>query len=386
MNEAFQHILTLYFNGETLSDDQESSLQQWLKSSPCNEEALRLLEDRHFLRKAIRVREEYAVNQDKNWERLLEQINPVEEPQLILPVHRTHVLKSAWFRYAAAIILIAGSVAYLWNTDPKVVGTDQKINSVASRHDVLPGSDKAILTLSNGQKVELNSTAQQTITDGELTIENKNGILTYGKSDVIVYNTMSTPKGGQYKLTLPDGSNVWLNAASSITFPTSFTGNTREVKIVGEAYFEVAKNPEKPFTVKTIKEEITVLGTHFNVNAYQDEPLSKISLLEGSVKIGDRILKPGEAYIDDKVVKTNLVQDLAWKNGVFNFNDQNLEQVMRQLSRWYDVEVIYPKNVPKMEFWGEMGKNLKLSQVLEILEKSEVKFKIEDGKRLVVLP
>ena len=301
------------------------------------------------------------------------------------PVHRIHFLKTAWFRYAAAAILVIGVAAYLRNTQEKKNAETAQSNPVPVQNDVLPGSDKAILTLSNGQKVMLDSTAQQTITDGKLSINNKNGMLTYGKSAIVVYNTISTPKGGQYRLTLPDGTSVWLNAASSITYPTAFPGKDRMVSITGEAYFEVAKNLTKPFTVKTYKDEITVLGTSFNVNSYQDESIVKTSLLEGAVRIGDKVLKPGQAYLDGKVTETNLDQDLAWKNGVFNFNKADLPAVMRQLSRWYDIEVEYPSTLADKRFGGKMGRDLTLLQVLKLLNGVDMHFRLED-RTIVATP
>jgi len=206
---------------------------------------------------------------------------------------------------------------------------------------------------------------------------------------------------------LPDGTKVWLNAASSITYPTAFTGKERRVTMTGEIYLEVTKDRSKPFHVQFTHGsgrvyDVEVLGTHFNVNAYGDEPLASTTLLEGKVKIGGNgesvMLKPGEQAI---VLASPLTTDhspltihhspdidqiMAWKNGAFNFNDKKLVEVMRQLSRWYDVEVIYENSIPDKTFYGEMGRNLNLSQCLTILEKMQVHFRIEAGRKLVVMP
>jgi transmembrane sensor len=298
-------------------------------------------------------------------------------------VHHIHFLKSAWFRYAAAVLIFMSISAYFYyrNASREIV---YNLKSAPVNNDVLPGSHKAILTLSDGRKVELNPGAKQIITDGKLAINNSNGTVAYANSEFIAYNTMSTPNGGQYKLTLPDGTRVWLNAASSITFPTSFQGNNRIVSIDGEAYFEVTKNPLKPFTVKTHHDEIRVLGTSFNVNSYTNEPAMKTSLLEGAVHIGNIVLKAGEAYLNGSVVQTDLDQDLAWKNDVFNFHHIKLTDAMRQIARWYDIKVSYKGKFTEVELGGEIGMNLTLQQLLSGLQDKELHFELS-GKTLTVI-
>ncbi len=188
---------------------------------------------------------------------------------------------------------------------------------------------------------------------------------------------MSTPRGGQYQLKLPDGSKVWLNAASSITYPTAFTGDNREVKITGEAYFDVVKNESKPFVVKTYKDRVIVLGTEFNINSYTDEGFIKTSLVEGTVKINQTLLKPGQAYINGKILETDLSKDLAWKNGLFSFENADIQSVMRQLARWYDVEVKFKGSISTDQFSGKLGRNLALSQVMRLLRVARVNYEIE---------
>lgn len=295
-------------------------------------------------------------------------------------------LKAPWMRYAAVVALLLGTGLFYYNIK-KDVPEQQAIVTTpvpnTNENDLLPGTNKAMLTLSDGKKVELNDKGQQLVADGNLAIRINDGALVYSKTDIVVYNTMTTPKGGQYKLKLPDGTNVWLNASSSITYPTAFPGNTREVTITGEAYIEVAKNPAKPFTVKTYEDEITVKGTSFNVNSYDDEDGIKTSLLEGSVQINGRLLTPGNAYINGKIIKTDLTKDLAWKNGVFNFHNTKLSEAMRQIARWYDVEVKYQRRVDHIELGGEIGRNLTLKQVLNGLQDKDLHFRLE-GKILTV--
>jgi len=328
-------------------------------------------------------------NHKIDWTRSMERI--MNQPSAVIPLQekavRTGLRKYAFWPYAAAILLLIGLGTFIWylpgrDTQEPVAGK----NIMPVLPDVLPGSDRAMLTLSDGRRVALND-SNETLSDGAVKINKINGALAYDKSDIVAYNTMTTPRGGQYKLVLADGTKVWLNAASSITYPTSFLSEHREVSISGEAYFEVAKDKTRPFRVNVKGGEvIEVLGTQFNVNAYEDEPSMKTSLLEGSVRIGQQLLKPGEMYSAGKVAPDNVEQAISWKNGVFNFQDKSLQEVMRQLSRWYDITVIYEKQVPPIEFFGKMGRNLNLSQVLSVLEGAGVSFKLEEGKRLIVMP
>jgi ferric-dicitrate binding protein FerR (iron transport regulator) len=301
---------------------------------------------------------------------------------------------------AAAVVLIIGSAAFV------LVYSHQQAaptGAMMSR-DVAPGGNKAILTLSNGQRVMLDSAHDGVLSrqGGTQVVKLADGQLAYhevhsesGKTEaVILYNTMSTPRGGQYKLILPDGTAVWLDAESSITYPTSFAGRERAVTITGEAYLEVAKDRGRSFRVKMNDMEIGVLGTHFNVNGYKDEGSMKTTLLEGSVKVERNgagiVLKPGQqARVDEQihiVDGVDVEQAVAWKDGFFSFNNADLQTVMRQLARWYNVEVKYPAAIPKGSFSGEIGRALSLSQVLKILEQERVQFKIEEGKRIVILP
>jgi transmembrane sensor len=306
-----------------------------------------------------------------------------------------------WLRYAAAVVILLGvGLYFLANNkqgDPAKPTIAQSANT-----DIEPGKQGAVLTLVDGSKMVLDSLGNGVVaTQNGTKVLLQNGQLVYetgeAAADIVGYNTMSTPKGRQFQLTLPDGSKVWLNAASSIQYPTVFTGNERKVEVTGEAYFEVAKNAARPFVVKISDEtEIEVLGTHFNVNSYLNEESINTTLLEGSVLVktssGRLKLQPGQQARVAANEKIKMLADvdvekvMAWKNGVFNFQDATLEEVMRQLERWYDIEIVYEKNIPKLEFYGKMGKDLSLAAVLRGLEKSNVHFRIEEGRKLIVLP
>jgi len=323
-------------------------------------------------------------------------------PAAIVPIHRGHFLRRGFIRYAAAILLLVGMGAYLYTTLTKnhaaVATTPLKPDIV--KNDVLPGRQGAILTLSDGKRVVLDSLGNGIVADQAGTqVLLENGNLTYNasKAGEVRFNTMSTPKGRQFLLLLPDGTKVWLNAASSITYPTAFIGRERNVKITGEAYFEVAKNPKQPFKVKINDvAEIDVLGTHFNVNAYTNEASIKTTLLEGSVRINAsqrlQTLVPGQqAQIkqDGNITTTDAVdiaQIVAWKDGVFNFDGASLKEVMNQLVRWYDIDVVYEKNVPDIGFFGKISRKATLSSVLKGLADAKVNFRIEEGRRLIVTP
>jgi len=282
----------------------------------------------------------------------------------------------------------------------------QKDIAVKYTKDLLPGSNKAILTLSNGKKIILNNAGIGTVANEGDAIINKaaNGEIVYNDdkttpvNGLIVYNTMSTPNGGQYHLILSDGTNVWLNAASSIKYPTVFTGNERRVVITGEAYFEVAHNAAKPFRVMAQGQTVEVLGTHFNIDAYTNEPVIKTTLLEGSVKVTNntkmRTLIPGEqaqvqsGTADNEIkVLGNVDTDeaIAWKNGLFQFNKASIESIMRQIVRWYDVEISYSNNkILSKTFTGNISRNSSAAQFLQILSYTGLHFEIT-GKKIIII-
>lgn len=301
---------------------------------------------------------------------------------------------------AASILLFLSIGAYfvLHNKHPQQIAKEQK-------HDVAPGSNKAILTLANGHVIILNNARNGTIAQQGLASVSKkaDGELVYNASAAknhnaaLQYNNITTPRGGQYHLILADGTNVWLNAASSIKYPTVFSGTERKVEITGEAYFEVAHNAAMPFRVTVNGQTVEVLGTHFNINAYLDEPSTKTTLLQGSVRItiADKMamLKPGQqsqvtnhAAAAIKVIDdVDMDEAVAWKNGLFQFNNENLASIMRKVSRWYDVDITYADaGLQQQTFSGTVSRFKSASQLLKKLELTgAVHFKIE-GQKIIV--
>lgn len=379
-----EHIAALLLKdlSNDISSEEREELQEWVQLSENNRLVWHELHHRRaFMEDMQLLNPEYVANgREQSLLIIKEKIAAGNSYQR--PAYRIHLWRTAWLRYAAAILLFAGIGAYLWNSQKKGDVPTSELTAKQNKNDVLPGSNRAMLTLSDGRVVKL-TPETASIVEAGMNINNTNGRLEYGDATKAVFNTMTTPRGGQYQLTLADGTTVWLNAASSITYPTAFVNNTREVTVVGEAYFEVKKNSSSPFIVKTPKEKIIVLGTSFNVNAYPDEPVIKTSLLEGAVKVGEKILKPGQACINNEIVSTNVHQDIAWKNGFFAFADADIKTMMRQLGRWYDVEVHYEGNIPKGEFTGDVGRNLTLSQLLRALSTYGFHYRIEKKKIII---
>lgn len=319
----------------------------------------------------------------------------------VVSIENNRSVFSFWPRVAAAVaILFISGTGYWFLSNQNIEKTVSPVAlSSAKPSQVLPGGNHAILTLADGTKIVLDSIQNGNIKGGSAKINKQGALLVYDASSVsktnapVVYNTLTTPRGGQYQLILPDGSKVWLNASSSIHFPTAFIGKQRDVELTGEAYFEVAKNKEKPFRVNVNGMQVEVLGTHFNVNDYGDEGNIKTSLLEGSVKIKSGqtsgLLKPGEQAVLDKnaskieIKKADMNEVVAWKNGLFEFDGAGVTTIMREISRWYDVDIVYEGEIPVRRFEGKISRDAQLSDVLKILELSDVKFKVE-GRKIVV--
>lgn len=329
-----------------------------------------------------------------------------EENEKVIPMS-THRSRRWWV--AASVVVLLGLSAYFliskFSSDDKLIADSKTKEKVQT--DIAPGGNKAILTLADGTKIILDSanngaiTRQGNITviklnDGQIAYNSETGNLkpeTHTPQST-TYNTISTPRGGQYQLVLADGSKVWLNAASSLTYPTAFMGNERKVTLTGEGYFEVAHDASKPFFVSTGKMDIRVLGTHFNVNAYGDDGTFKTTLLEGKVNVSagsqSAVLQPGEqARISGNSMEirkdVNTEEVISWKNGLFYFDNADIEVVMGQLARWYDVDVEYEGSIPKRRFAGEIQKSLTLSQVMKLLSQNKINFEIQ-GKKLIVKP
>ena len=393
-------------------EDLKQKLQQLLQSSDWS------TEDRNWLLEYLEkndtatlqqiMQQQFSANvkegegQRENWaNKLLEyihqKIKPVAEPAKIIRF-------AVWKKVAAAavIIMMLGTGAYfLFGNKGKQDEIAKTENNNSSNNDVAPGGNKATLQLADGSTIILDSAQNGTLSQqgNARVLKLDNGQLAYnasGTAKEVLYNTISTPRGGQYQLTLADGSKVWLNAASSIRFPASFTGSKRKVELTGEAYFEVAKNPAMPFTVSVNGMNVEVLGTHFNINSYADEDIIKTTLLEGAVKVTKgsviAMLSPGQqAQLTSNGqigVNKNIDVDevMAWKNGKFQFGDKvDIGTIMRQIARWYDVDVEY-KGVFTKHFGGSISREVNISQVLKVLETTgDVKYKVE-GRKVIVRP
>jgi ferric-dicitrate binding protein FerR (iron transport regulator) len=333
---------------------------------------------------------------------LLQNIAAMEEEPYI-PVRRLRAGRTWW---AAAIILISISGAGYYFLNKKPATTVAK-TTITLKNDVAPGSNKAVLTLANGKTILLDDAANGVVAEegSAKVVKPDDGKLVYSQQsdnsdETLSWNTLATPRSGQYQLVLPDGTKVWLNSESSIHYPILFGGKERRVQITGEAYFEVVHNSNMPFIVElpSGRGQVEVLGTHFNVNAYNDESAIKTTLLQGKVKVvktsatlqQTAVLSPGEQAVmrgNNRIqVRKAAIDDVvAWKNGLFHFESADIKMVMRQLARWYDIEVVYEgasiKNDP---LFVEISRNTKLSDVLKVLQESgSAKFSIQ-GRKVTV--
>lgn len=375
----------------SLSDTEREELEQWLAANDSNRQAMEELLNADTATEQWRNMAYYQARTGDAMEKVAASIQPSRARTRRLPYY---------YKAAGIVLLVISAVSAVWisqNRKPAPAKT------VVFTGDILPGSQKAKLVLANGNSLVLKNDGDTAFMQGaSVKVQQQQGLLAYegfeSGIDDIQYHQLITPKGGEYHLQLEDGTHVWLNAASSIRFPTRFAGKERRVQLTGEAYFEVAKDKEHPFIVDiNQRASIEVLGTHFNVNAYTDEENMNTTLLEGAVAVTTgndrRKIIPGQQaivkpYGNDLIVvgPADTLRAVAWKNGVFDFNDAKLSEVMRQVSRWYDIEVVYEKGIPDIRVWGRMKRNQNLQQLIRILNGMDVKAKLEDGRKLVVLP
>jgi hypothetical protein len=313
---------------------------------------------------------------------------------VVVPMKRS----LSWLRYAAAAVLTIGLSFGVY----KYMSRDgsERLAIAKIHHDINPGGNKAVLTLANGSKIQLDDAKNGRLVQqgNSAVVKLANGSLVYSPgasySGAPVNNTMSTPRGGQYRLQLPDGTKVMLNAQSSITYPTAFTGHSRNVTVTGEAYFEVTKNKKMPFIVSFGNEKVEVLGTHFDIRAYASQPRYQTTLVEGSVRLSSgnikQMLIPGQQASYDTDARAFNVQAvdtddiLAWTNGLFVFDNTELGQVIEELSRWYNVDFIYKGNQPGLHFTGLIKRDLTLSRALKLIETtSSIKFTISGNEVII---
>ena len=378
------HYLLQQFTAKTLSQAEREELLVLAENSTS------LLSDE--IVKMIIAEEEHAVNVvDEKWNPVLNKIlavdKPIRSPKRIL-------MKRLKWAAAAVVFIVFSFTAYL---------SLQKKKEHVFATDVAPGKNKAILTLADGKKISLSDAMNGDVAKeaGFSITKTADGQLVYkvaGSENVSDerLNTISTPNGGEWQIQLPDGSKVWLNAASSIQYSLNIgTAKQRLVKLDGEAYFEVAKNATHPFIVETDKQSVEVLGTHFNINSYKDERVTKTTLLEGSVRVSHKstneseILKPGEQSLVSisgiDVKEVNVDESIAWKNGYFMFDNERQESILRKVARWYNVEVEYADaDAKNVMYYGTVSRFEKISKVLTKLEQTgQVRFDIKANKIIV---
>lgn len=367
----------------------QRALEDWAGQNDANQKLFKELSDEQ--KRSVALSELEQADTEPALAKVKERIRAGEYQK---PAHRLW-----YYTLGAAAVLCIAFLAWLFYP----VNKRQETLSVFSKNDIGPGGNKAYLTLANGQRISLNDAVNGALTreqgveitktaDGQLIYTAKGNPRASGWM-----NTIETPRGGQYQVLLPDGSHVWLNAASKLVYPVSFDKKgSRKVQLSGEGYFEIAKDPAHPFIVKTAMQEVRVLGTHFNISSYQEEPGIRTTLLEGSVQIETEkgrnvLLKPGEQSLNHQqqieVRPADLEAVMAWKNGDFVFKKESLAGLMRQISRWYDVEVTYMDERSKdVILSGYISRSRKISAVLERIQGTgKVRFKLE-GRHILVLP
>ncbi|WP_222538924.1 FecR family protein [Pedobacter polysacchareus] len=381
-----KELLIKYLSGEC-TEEEQALLAQWHLNSTADRDAQ--------MTGADLTEKERSEDLDEVWGRLQLEDEKAQPEQAQPEKLKRHLL---WPSIAAAAGIAIALTAGLLFYSSKSTREDKNLSAQAAIEQQIPaGGNNAVLTLDDGRQISLSDAKKGTLaTESGINIaKTKDGQLVYHLSNVNkpnIYNTISTPNGGQYQVVLPDGTKVWLNAASSLRFPLTFNQlSERKVELKGEAYFEVAKQFKKgksqrvPFIVQTEKQQVEVLGTHFNINAYKEEPGLKTTLMEGSVKVTGHkktvILKPGEQAIDSNgqllSAKVDVEEVMSWKNGYFRFNNTDLKTIMRQASRWYNVDVVYEGNIPPLLITGEVSRQVDATAFLEMLRYLNVKFKIE---------
>jgi len=365
--------------------------EKWLEDNPDQREEVEELKKLAIML----VQETMKQEAEEQYAILRQQINAPRDIKAPRPVFGSRFL----FRLGIAASIAICSAAVFF-TVFRHKQTEQIVH-IENKAEILPGGNKAFLTLADGTRISLSDAADGGIASQSGTsISKAGGQLVYTTSayklqnDDVEYNTIETPAGGQYEIHLPDGSTVWLNAASSLKYPVSFASlKNRSVELSGEAYFEIAKDKNHPFIVTTPQQEVEVLGTHFNINAYDDEPAIKTTLLEGSVKVTNSThstltLIPGQQSVvkNGKISRfnTDTNEAVAWRKGDFDFNSEQLGSIMRKLSRWYNIEVVFEGDVQSKSFTGKISRFKNLSQVLKMLSKTKaIHFKVQERRVIV---
>lgn len=389
--KSIKIILLNYLRGD-LSEKEQQELDQWIARSEDNRLLFNRINDPRLMAEALEKMDQ--MDEEGVWKRI--------EDQRKLPTLKRRFFIANWMKYAAIVMLAMGIGTYFFffNRSYSPPDTASFVSHYTLKEDIQPGTDGATLTLSDGSRIVLDSAGNGVLFQGGSAkiIKQANGELVYetanDQPEEILFNTLSTDRGKQFYVQLPDGTRAWLNSFSSLYYPMKFTGAERRVTVTGEAYFEITPNAAMPFIVTANGQEVLALGTSFNVNAYHDEGAVKTTLLTGSVKVSSTasnvMLRPGQQSVmstdgNMQVKEADVVQAVAWKNGYFSFVNADIKQIMRQLSRWYDVDVVYEGNIPKVEFSGEIGRSLTLGQLLDILNETRIGYRLEN-KKLIIMP
>ncbi|MGQ7857578.1 FecR family protein [Pedobacter sp. WC2501] len=378
-------LLKKYLSGDcTVSEIRE--VDQWFDSMDEVPEDLAGLSD-----------DQRRLVEDKIFERILLNIE-AKSQQKIISIPKKSIRISTVFWAAASLVVVLGAVL-TWRYSSQLHLQNQTAKLHQSIH-IKPGGNRAVLTLDDGSSVVLTEAKIGALADQQnvSVVKTAEGELSYkmhigSASSKISFNKIATPLGGKYSVVLPDGSKAWLNAKSSLRFPTAFTGAERVVQMTGEVYFEVAKNPKQPFKVQSGGTEIRVLGTHFNVMAYDDEAEQKTTLIEGSIHLSSgkfsQLLKPGQqALVDPFGINVNNNCDLeavmAWRNDLFIFKDMEIKAIARQLVRWYDIQVVFKGTPSKISYTGTISKDVELSELLNMLQFTGLKYEL-NGRVLTII-
>ncbi|THU40847.1 FecR family protein [Niastella caeni] len=427
MQEKVNRITSLIekFLEEKLSVEEERELKEWLAEAGHNDSFFQQITNKEVLREKMKI---YAsTDSEAIWQKTLQKIDSaaVDGAKLVSLYPEKKVFRIPFGKIAAAasiILLISAGTWYYFgqSTENKTAKTDT--NETGIKHHIVPGSNKATLTLHDGSTIALNSVQNESqIDQGHTQITKIDGRLIYNKkldsdrsqSEQDLYNIVTTPRGGEYQITLPDGSKVWLNAASSLRFPIAFAGNERIVELTGEAYFEVnhqdqpatkdvaaqkGKVAKTPFIVKIntpagSKNEVEVLGTHFNVMAYTEEGTIKTTLIEGKVKVTSgnnfQTIKPGEqARLKEGNISIQNVDAedvIGWTTGFIPVGGPDIEYTMRQIERWYDVNIVYEGKKPEGSFEGKLPRAASIENIIKLLNANNIKARLNEKDRTIIV-
>jgi ferric-dicitrate binding protein FerR (iron transport regulator) len=381
-------ILYKAVSGEALNPQEQALFDEWLAADEANRAMYANWKDETYFRQKLMEVHQIDISEAK---RKIDE--KIAANGSIIPMRRNLI------QYAAAAVLIIAVASYFWINKSRPAATPQAdINTIVHQNDVAPGQNKAVLTLSNGRRIALDSNSINNLDEQGHLIKNKNGQLVYQKgsqhANEVLYNTLTTARGETYSIVLSDGSTITLNSASSIRYPIVFANDERKIEVTGEAFFDVTHDATHPFVAQVNGMEIKVLGTVFNVNSYREENKTTTTLLEGKVQLSKdkntKMLMPGEQgeLLPSGAIQVKKGADIdkavGWKKGLFVFKGDDVKSVMNQLSRWYDVNVVY-KGTISDKFTGIIDRSLPVAVVLDMLQQSTVHFKIE-GRTITVTP